>query len=218
MGCDTVLFHSFSGQVSQWVYEYLDAPVSLKEIVDDMIDVGVSHNPSWLHTRSGDETAYRKAMASIGAKVATYNSYFDEHGVDMILIPAAFSPPPTLVETVEGTVPLTAADGSTVLRDVWPAFFPHNEAFKDLHIPKLSVPTGLSEDGRPTGVQLWGRAVPCADMFEDAKSSVASVAFLYRAARVVAAIHADASLRRVEPAIMRPASDSFDGKPLDARI
>ena len=68
---------------------------------------------------------------------------------------------------------------------VWPAVYPHNSACKDLHIPRLSVPTGLSADGRPTGVQLWGRAVPYAEMFDGAASTRSSVAFLRLAARAV---------------------------------
>ena len=129
-----------------------------------------------------------------------YNRYFDAHGVDMLLVPAARSPPPTLAQTAGATVPLETA-GGTVTRDnsAWPAFYPHNSACKDLHIPRLSVPTGLSADGRPTGVQLWGRAVPHAEMFDDAASTRHSVAFLRLAARAVEAIHADTRLVRVDP-------------------
>ena len=37
-----------------------------------------------------------------------------------------------------------------------------------MHIPKLAVPTGLAgKERRPTGVQLWGRALPYSEMFDD---------------------------------------------------
>ena len=74
---------------------------------------------------------------------------------------SALDRPPTLAQAAGGTVPLETADGrGRANNSVWPAVYPHNSACKDLHIPRLSVPTGLSVDGRPTGVQLWGRAVP----------------------------------------------------------
>ena len=94
--------------------------------------------------------------------------------------------PPTLAQTAGGTVPLETVGGrSSHNNSVWPAVYPHNSACKDLHIPRLSVPTGLSADGRPTGVQLWGRAVPYAEMFDGAASTRSSVAFLRLAARAV---------------------------------
>ena len=77
-------------------------------------------------------------------------------------------------------------------------------ACAQLHVPKLSVPTGMSADGRPTGLQLWGRAVPYEHMFDDACSTRHSVYFLHLAARAVEAIHADATLRPVPPIICTP--------------
>ena len=99
---------------------------------------------------------------------------------------SALDRPPTLAQAAGGTVPLETADGrGRANNSVWPAVYPHNSACKDLHIPRLSVPTGLSVDGRPTGVQLWGRAVPYAEMFDGAASTRSSVAFLRLAARAV---------------------------------
>ena len=60
------------------------------------------------------------------------------------------------------------------------------------------MPTGLTADGRPTAVQLWGRAVAHDAMFDDAAAARHDAAFLHAAARAAAAIHADAALRRVD--------------------
>ena len=75
---------------------------------------------------------------------------------------------------------------------------------KYLHIPKLIVPTGLSDDGRPTAVQLWGRAVPYELMFDDEASARHDAEFLHLARRVAASIQAQPELRRVDaPMIVR---------------
>lgn len=101
--------------------------------------------------------------------------------------------------TVVASTVTTTVTPQVRLESVWPAVYPHNSLLKDLHIPKLAVPTGLSSDGRPTGVQLWGRAVPYDEMFDDDASTRYSVAFLQLAARAVEAIHAEERLRRVAP-------------------
>ena len=197
---------SAGGQASTWVHEYLGAKVALADIVEDIAPAGASHHPAGIFRSEalGDETSFRAALGpKVARAVAGYNRLFDEHGLDLIVLPAAYARTPTLAQTAAGAVPLeSAADGSTVHTNAWPAVYPHNEAFKDLHIPKLAVPTGLCPDGRPTGVQLWGPAVPYAEMFDDRRSTEHSVAFLHLAARAVEAIHSDAGLRPVAPKIL----------------
>ena len=99
------------------------------------------------------------------------------------------------------------ADGSTrVVADGHDgeAFGSHMFKLKHLHIPKLLVPTGLSDDGRPTAVQLWGRAVPYAQMFDDEAAAVHDASFLHLAKKVAAAIQAQPDLRRVDaPMVVR---------------
>lgn len=77
-----------------------------------------------------------------------------------------------------------------------------NGTLKNIHIPKLAIPTGLTEDGRPTGVQLWGRAVPYEEMYEDCHSAKYNIPFLHLASRVVKLIE-DAGLQRVTPCMAR---------------
>ena len=49
--------------------------------------------------------------------------------------------------------------------------------FKHLHIQKMCIPTGLTEDGRPTAVQLWGRAMEYDQMYDDNLSQIISLVF-----------------------------------------
>ena len=137
--------------MAQWVYEYLQAPISLREIVEDTGAAGASHRPALLHTRpsvAGGETRFRRCVGleiaeqvaryllltsayfplpscilhpapctlhpapcilhpafttyylatyphylpTAAEQAARYNRYFDAHGVDLLLIPAARSP------------------------------------------------------------------------------------------------------------------------------
>ncbi len=72
-------------------------------------------------------------------------------------------------------------------------------SFKNLHIPKMVVPTGLSEDGRPTAVQFWGKAVPYEKMFDDAFSAAHDAEFLHLLKKATELMFAaDPSLRRVD--------------------
>ena len=75
---------------------------------------------------------------------------------------------------------------------------------------KMVIPTGLTADGRPTSVQVWGRAVEYDDMFDDEASVRNDVSFLYVVQRVAAAIQGVPELRRQDAALVRDlfASDS----------
>ena len=63
-GCECwLLFQGFLGQIAQFVYEYLDAPVSLKEIMEDTKACG-EHRPDIFYRQAAceDETQYRYAL------------------------------------------------------------------------------------------------------------------------------------------------------------
>lgn len=199
------LFLTFPGQIAQFVYDYLDAPVSLKEICADTIPFG-AHQPTKFYEgmTCKSETDYRYAIGPfIKDEVERYNSLFDAENLDFILVPAAYNATPDLAQALAGTMPAIDAEGQPALSDMWQSVYPINEMLKHIHIPKLAVPTGLSSDGRPTGIQLWGRAVAYEDMFQDKVSSRHNITFLHLAARVVELIHADADLRRVTPTMAR---------------
>ena len=83
-------------------------------------------------------------------------------------------------------------------------FCMHNDQLKFLHIPKMMVPTGMDEEGRPTGVQLWGRAATYEQMFNDAHSAERDVDFLHLMDRVSDAIAASPALRRADAGNFSP--------------
>lgn len=55
---------------------------------------------------------------------------------------------------------------------------------------------GWDVTGRPASVQVWGRAVDYADMFDDSASVKNDVEFLYLVEKAAAAINAVPSLER----------------------
>lgn len=199
-------YRAYAGQVAQWAHDYLQAPVSLKEISEDIGQMGV-HNPAGIIQNPDnfeDETEYRFAVGPfIKDLVERWNSLFDAHGLDFILVPAAHNPTPDLADALAGTIPAIGGDGSAAKANIWQSVYPINHKFKDIHIPKLAVPTGLSDDGRPTGVQIWGRAVPYEEMFDDKHSTKHSIRFLHLAVRLVEAIHSDKNLCRVPPPMVQ---------------
>jgi hypothetical protein len=205
---ESIAFHTFSGQVAEFVRAYLDAPVSLKEIVDDIGQAGAGHNPAGLLRKQlGTETQYRYFMSKrIAMDCESYNSYFESTGVDMIIIPAAWAPTPDLAAVADSTVPqaITDENGQVKIENTASnsLFQDHNQRFKHLHIPKLSVPTGLTTDGRPTGIQLWGPAVPFDQIFDDNYAARHDAKFLYLAKRVAAALQLDPRLVRVDAPMM----------------
>jgi hypothetical protein len=127
-------------------------------------------------------------------------SFFEKTGADLILLPSGRCATPDLAKLASGEVPLTCLPGSDsdtevyggIAGDIWM----DQCAFKHLHIPKMAIPTGLTEDGRPTAIQIWGRAVPYELMFDDEYSAKHDLEFLYLVQRVSAAIQANASLER----------------------
>lgn len=194
--------YTFGGQISQFVKDYFDAPVSLKEIATDMSRAGKSHDPGGLSgvrdKLAGDETQYRYFMSHLEKKVAAYNSYFDRHGVDLIMIPDAMCATPDLCTLAAGSCPRTRLpSGQVELSGSSSEIYSlHSSTLKEIHIPKLVIPTGLTVDGRPSSVQVWGRAVDYDSMFENSASVRNDVEFLYIVEKVAAAIQAQPGLHR----------------------
>jgi len=80
--------------------------------------------------------------------------------------------------------------------------------FKSIPIPKLMVPTGLDEQGRPTGLLFWGRAVPSEQIDNASFAKTFDLSFLYQVKTLVDLIHQDASLSRAHASIVE---DLFQG-------
>lgn len=200
MGVDGI--YTFGGQISQFVKDYFGAPVSLKDIAVDMGRAGKSHDPGGLSgirdKLSGDETQFRFFMAHLQKKVAAYNSYFDRHGVDLLMIPDAMCATPDLCTLATGTCPRTQLPSGEVKLSgsSHEIYYLHTSTLKEIHIPKMVIPTGLTEDGRPSSVQVWGRGVDYESMFDDSASVRNDIEFLYKVEKIAAAIHAQPALKR----------------------
>merc|ERR1711957_422622 len=85
-------------QMSQFVFEYLDAPVSAKEIIADCGKAGTAKpGGNFNGNRNIDETQFRYMMGPwIKDWVEVYNSYFDATGADLIIHPSTNAATPDL--------------------------------------------------------------------------------------------------------------------------
>lgn len=117
----------------------------------------------------------------------------------------AFNATPEISKTVGGTVPVTCIGGRVEEKgSLQSVYSRHMTALKHLHVPKMCIPTGLTGDGKPTAVQIWGRAVPYEHMFDDEYAARHDALFLHMVARVAAVIQAHPELRRqVAPMVAR---------------
>ena len=94
-------------------------------------DIPPLHGPKeTLSTRFEDETCFRYRLGpKIKTDCAAYNSYFDDTGVDLLLLPAARSATPDVADCYALTIPMTyvECDGATRVErnggmsDVWAA-------------------------------------------------------------------------------------------------
>merc|ERR1711871_984743 len=99
-------------------------------------------------------------------------------GADLLLIPIARCATPDLADLAGESQQIPRTDGTTSNGSVMQCFNLHAFAFKYLHIPKMVVPTGLTEDGRPSAVQFWGRALEHSQMYDDAAALAHDANFL----------------------------------------
>lgn len=201
--------------MAQFVDGFLNAPVSIKEIVADMGSTGAAHFPAAFASAHGipdkfDETQFRYVLGpKVFDDVAAYNSYFESTGADLLLLPVARCATPDYADLVADTLkdaeigePRVRADNS-----VMKCFRLHNFAFKHLHIPKMVVPTGLTKDGRPTAVQIWGPALDYSKMFDDSAALAHDAHFLQLVKKVVEAIQIVPGLARQDAPMVKPLLD-----------
>ena len=78
----------------------------------------------------------------------------------------------------------------------------------------MVIPTGFTEDGRPSSVQVWGRAVDYESMFENSASVRHDVEFLYIVERVAAAIQAQPGLQRRDAVLASDVVEASDAPKL----
>lgn len=117
-----------------------------------------------------------------------------------MVMPSSFAATPGLAEGAAGKVRLTHEDGEASFTSDGSMWTLTMDALKWLHIPKMTVPTGLTEDGRPCAIQLWGRALSYEEMFDDSAGVENDLGFLELVRRVAGVIQAEPSLARQDAA------------------
>lgn len=217
--------HSISGQISEWVRAYLNASVPVKDIIAEIYTAGDDHGPAAFLTACGDsdESQFRYAVGPyVQRSLEVWNSYFDTHGVDVLLTPAQFCDAQTY-ECRAGrrcSMQRDYGDGYGTTHDAgnlhcnFVSFF----MFKQIPVPKVTVPVGLDPQGRPVSVEFWGRAGPpkghpkaeTSDwMYDDDFARTADLDFLHMVAKLVAEIQAKPSLRRAEAKLVTGEGNLF---------
>jgi len=239
-------FHSFSGQVAEWVRGYLNTTVALKDITDDIYTAGAGHGPGGFLT-IGDVTDETRFRFGIGPyyldTIDVWNSwaaplhvplsprapvlhrvihsrqppptrYFDTWGVDVIFTPAQFCDAFTY-EGMAGSTLSQRLDGVTTYdSSVSLCNFVAYCAYKNIPVPKVTVPVGTDASGNPVSVEFWGRSGPAGATdkmwaFDDTYAKTGDLPFLYTIKPLVEAIAADPSLVRVDAALVKGVGNLF---------
>ena len=86
--------------------------------------------------------------------------------------------------------------------------------FKNIPVPKVTVPVGLDAAGNPVSVEFWGRAGPQGATsldwaYDDEFAKTADLSFLYAVKPLVEAIAMDPSLVRVDATLVSGAGNLF---------
>lgn len=201
--------------MATWVQSRLGAHVSNVDIVEDIMPIPGGHDPancfrssSWIPGSSCSESNFRQYIASQADAVKTWNAYFDEHGVDVIMTPGQPSEAVSYVDAANQSVPVRLLPSNTTVgRDIGSAVGAFFGYWKHIPVPKLMVPVGLDAAGHPLAVLLWGRSPPPGQLYNDSFARLFDLDFLYTAKALVAAVHAVPGLQRADAPLV---SDLFE--------
>jgi aspartyl-tRNA(Asn)/glutamyl-tRNA(Gln) amidotransferase subunit A len=94
-------------------------------------------------------TAYVKAQKTRTLVQRGYRAAFEEHGLTALVAPTL---PRTTMPVADLNVDLTGSG-----RTASSAFIHHNFLANVIGVPSLSVPVGFDREGKPIGMQLYGR-------------------------------------------------------------
>lgn len=131
----------------------------------------------------------------------TWNAYFKARNIDIILTPGQFTNAVTYVDWANVSLPVRFRSGPGMPAVEFAGagitgLFISFKTFKHVPIPKLMVPTGLDDGGRPTGVMLWGRGPPVEKLYDDVFARTFDLEFLYTAKALVDIIQSSPGLAR----------------------
>ena len=205
------------------------AGVSIDQLVADVYDFGghfphralAESHPEALGAKllsrlAGNHTAAREALAHL------WNSYFDEHKLDAIMVPTHLCEPQTWECVAKSTcvaqLPAGSeyADRAAVAQSSCASF--HSLFLKSLRVPKLVVPLGNSPRGHPVAVTFLGRAghkgISAHALLHTAATKADDLDFLYAVNTVVGAIHAKEDLRRQPARMVQGEANLFPTQPI----
>ena len=138
-----------------------------------------------------------------------WNAYFDAHDIDFILTPSLWADPTVYADSVrrEGPLNVKQPDGAYAVEIVQKPSGAFWGFAKLWAVPKMLVPLGMDEQGRPVSCTCWGKAVPRESLYDDEFAKTWDLEFLYKVKRAVEAMHAVPALCRQEP----PLNDDIFG-------
>jgi len=207
------LNHGMWDRASDWVAKWVDPDITMTEVGADLVSMGRGHQPLDMFKQANATTSdqFNHSVHAIAQKTALWNAYFDDHRVHIVLTPAQNIEVVSVAELTTGTVPtLISKDGDNI-QEVGMDLWENIKMFwmwKDTPIPKLVVPTGLDANGKPTGIMLWGRAIPAEHLNDAEFAKTFDLSFLYTAKALVSVLHTDARLMRANAPLV---ADLFTG-------
>ena len=80
-------------------------------------------------------------------------------------------------------------------------------------VPKMLIPLGVDENGRPVSCTCWGRATPTESLSDDEFAKTMDLEFLYKVKKACGVMHEVPELQRVEPKLN---DDIFKSAPMSA--
>jgi hypothetical protein len=147
-------------------------------------------------------------------KLQIYNSYFESHNVDFIVIPGQYCDAITYHDAANSTLQLNTkiidSNGKEEYQLMNGSLDQCNTltyfTMKDIPVPKLWIPVGLDPDGRPVSVGLLGKGPPVDKLWDDEYAKVHDIEFLQKAKRIVDVLASTTDLSRVDA----PIAPTFD--------
>jgi len=210
---------SFPGQAMSFIQSYLNVSITMGELLNEMISLGNFHTPGPFMdpqlTKDRSESNFRYAMGAFQMDtVLAWNSYFDEHQVDMIMTPVSFCDAVTYECAATDSCTLQMGSEGKDYKTVGGSLFEDCNslflAFKSIPIPKVVVPIGVDADGNPSSVIFWGRSGPqgmrkggdWSWLYDNDYARENDLEFLYKVNSLVDVLHKESSLQRSLPQLV----------------